>query len=1048
MRRFLPYLGICVAVFGLIYLSNPGDAKKEWAEYIQNHPFSQKAVLSEIKDIPRPDRPDLAMQQNFLMIVDPALKTVPVDRLVTAFGIQKQGRTSIASDAISSITWEEKGPNNVGGRTRALMWDPNDADNKKLWAAGIAGGIWFNNDVTDETSSWQNINDFMANLAVTTLAYDPTNPRVFYAGTGGGYYALSSVRGAGIFKSSDGGVSWSQIVASDNATFNYVQRIIVTSRGTILASTRGGGIQRSPNGGDSWTTVLNSYSSGATTSRSRGNDLELATNGDIYASLGIRSGGSIHRSTDDGETWVPVTPPQTEGRAQRIELAVAPSASNSTATTVIYAVASYTTFVEWFKKSVDGGDSWSDIPIPRYRNQDCIESSYDFTREQAWFNLTLAVSPTDENVVLAGGINVLKSSNGGTTMAEVSSWIGECDAYVHGDIHNILFRPGNPDEAVIASDGGVSYSPDIGSSSDPGFFDRNKDYNVTQFYAVAAQNTADIGYFIAGTQDNGTQQFTDAEGLSTRKISGGDGAFCFIDQDDNNFQISSYPYNRYRLHDATGTFLISLANGVRGRFTNPADYDNETNILYSAGDSDELMRISGISTRPNPQEILNVNFSEGKISALRADANTANRIFAGTGFGYVYRVDNANAIPIVTDITSNISTVGYISSIDIGSSDDELVVTFSNYGVHSVWYTDNGGDIWTNKDNDESLPDIPVRWALFNPKNTREVLLATELGVWSTSDITSSTPEWWQTSDNLANVRCNMLQYRSSDDLVVVATHGRGIFTSNGFSVSSPLARFLIRQNTESITLSWIDNSDNEDNYIVERSIGDKSSYSVIATLDPDTETYTYTDAILADATNKEIYYRVHAVLNGNFWTVNANVLSIPGIPTLAAPANVTSGEFTINWTVRDDATQFILDVSESADFSDFLEGYEKKRVTGLSSTITDRRSGIYYFRVAGSNASGQSDFSTIETIILNPLSVIDSHIVCYPNPGNGEFYVKGVNIESGFEILNILGQKMDFEQTQKDEGIQFDISNLASGSYVLRINDQSGSITKTIIKK
>ena len=127
------------------------------------------------------------------------------------------------------------------------MWDPNDSNNEKLWAAGVAGGIWFNNDITDINSSWQNVDDFMANLAITTLAYDPTNTQIFYAGTGEGFFNGDAVRGAGIFKSTDGGSSWALISDTETSDFNYVQKVVVAGTGTVLAATRTG-IFRSTDG--------------------------------------------------------------------------------------------------------------------------------------------------------------------------------------------------------------------------------------------------------------------------------------------------------------------------------------------------------------------------------------------------------------------------------------------------------------------------------------------------------------------------------------------------------------------------------------------------------------------------------------------------------------------------------------------------------------------------------------------------------------------------------------------------------------------------------
>ena len=836
--------------------------REAYQEFIYNHPFNEIGYTAEqIDAMPKKDRPDLAMQQNYLMTLDPNTREVPTNRLVMAYEQTKaklaaknfnnntfepiapsnNSKSSIDTNtikeapsvrtlyesyqeflkgrkngqsgsfqsleaptsnpniqgsiefpeelegvAIANVVWNEKGPDNIGGRTRALMWDPNDADTEKLWAAGVAGGIWYNNNVLDPNSSWQAVNDFLANMAVTSIAYDPTSTTTFYAGTGEGFFNSDAVRGAGIFKSTDGGDTWAQLPSTTGSTFHYVQKVVVTGTGTVLAATReGGGIQRSTDGGTTWTSVLNG-SLGAATSRAA--DIEIAANGDIYATMGIFSSGSIHRSTNDGATWVDVSPGT--GSPQRIELAIAPSASSTTGTTVIYAVASNGNNVEWFQRSTDGGANWTNLTIPEYREQNCSTNGRDFTRGQAWYDLILSVKPDNPDVVLAGGINILRSSDGGTNMAEVTYWTGSddvttCDDYAHADQHAMAFRPGFPSQAVFGHDGGISYSPDVGVASNPTFDSRNKNYAVTQFYSVAAENTASSAYFLAGAQDNGTLQLSAANGLSAAEVTGGDGGFCFIDQDDNNFQISSFVRNVYYLLNATGGFVQTLVNDQNsGRFINPADYDNTANILYSAGNADELKRISGIASgSPSAQETLSLSLGGGQISNIRADANQANRIFVGTDGGNIYRIDNAESVtPTVTDITGDITTVGFVSSIDVGATDNDLIVTFSNFGVNSVWYSTNGGTNWTNKDDaGHGLPDIPVRWALFNPTNNSQVLLATELGVWSTNDITAANPGWEPTNTGLANVRCDMLQYRAADGLVVVGTHGRGIYTTDIF---------------------------------------------------------------------------------------------------------------------------------------------------------------------------------------------------------------------------------------------------------------------------
>jgi hypothetical protein len=121
----------------------------------------------------------------------------------------KKMKSGIPGDGI--YDWVERGPNNVAGRVRALVFDPNDGGNTKVWAGGVSGGLWYNNNITDANSSWNGIDDFWDNLAINSIAFDPSNTQVMYVGTGEGWYNADAVRGAGIWVSSNGGVDWSQL---------------------------------------------------------------------------------------------------------------------------------------------------------------------------------------------------------------------------------------------------------------------------------------------------------------------------------------------------------------------------------------------------------------------------------------------------------------------------------------------------------------------------------------------------------------------------------------------------------------------------------------------------------------------------------------------------------------------------------------------------------------------------------------------------------------------------------------------------------------------
>ena len=295
MRRYLyPTLLVLVAVALAVYFySSPASE-----EQLRKEKLIAKGLLSENEGEEKEkekDRPDLAAQLEFEMTKSPITGEIPMDQKLEAFEITRKAlKNKSTAKAIDNVVWTERGPNNVGGRTRAMMFDPNDANGKKVWAGTVAGGIWYNNDITDGDQVWQNVDDFMSNIAISTMTYDPANTTTFYAGTG--LIFTGRLRGGGIFKSTDGGSSWQLLEStnpSNNVAFRYTQKVIVTPTGKVIAGT-GGGIMVSTNGGTSWKETLDEVIT----------DVELATDGTtLYAS---NYDADIFKSTDAGESWTRV----------------------------------------------------------------------------------------------------------------------------------------------------------------------------------------------------------------------------------------------------------------------------------------------------------------------------------------------------------------------------------------------------------------------------------------------------------------------------------------------------------------------------------------------------------------------------------------------------------------------------------------------------------------------------------------------------------------------------------------------------------------------
>ena len=361
--------------------------------------------------------------------------------------------------------------------------------------------------------------------------------------------------------------------------------------------------------------------------------------------------------------------------------------------------------------------------------------------------------------------------------------------YIHADIHQINFKPNNYSAITVTSDGGIFYSNNSSASSqDIIFNERNKGYNTLQFYTCDISPIEYGNIYVGGLQDNGTLvsgdlNDNDGEFDIMDMISGGDGAYCFFDDNDPLLITSTY-YNYYFLFNMEDN-SYAYANGNSGVFINPSDYDSNNNILYAnkvrfnGNHANKIVKIENIN--PNNLDADNINFSTINLgtnysvyfSSLKLSPYS-NTLYIGNQSGRFFKVISPNTNPSTYEIGSSYFPTANISSIDIGENDDEILVTFSNYGVSSIWFSENGGENWSEKEG--NLPDMPVRWGILHNQDTNYSLIATEIGIWETNNFLSENVNWYPSNNGIGNVRVDMLSLRDEDNLLLAASHGRGLF--------------------------------------------------------------------------------------------------------------------------------------------------------------------------------------------------------------------------------------------------------------------------------
>jgi PKD repeat protein len=736
-----------------------------------NHKVNKKAFKEQ--DEEEREGPREAHERDVEMMKDPVLGYIPNDRLLKAKQYRDELWQSHTNAVLPGVSWHTLGPKNQGGRTRSLLIDANDATGNTVWAGSVGGGLWKTTDITAAEPDWAATDDFFGNLAVSSIVQDPSNPLVMYFCTGEqGYNNADATRGLGVWKSTNGGTTWAQLASTNNATFSNNEKMAVNNTGIVFVSTSANGLQRSANGGTTWTKVLGTGLGITGAASNLSYDVEVAANGDIYATLA----GSIHKSTDAGLTFaaaqtLPIT-------ATRIEVACAPNDAN-----YVYALIENGNVVNGIIRTVNAGTTWTSRTEPA--DADPGIPAADFSRTQAWYDLTIAVDPNNKDALMVGGVDLFKSTDGAGSWTQISHWYGGFGfTYAHADQHYIIYKPGSSSIAYFTNDGGVFRTANANAAT-PIIQDKGTNYVTAQFYACAMHPTSLTNYYLAGAQDNGSHQFTQGVVQNTSQVTGGDGAYVHIDQNEPQYQFTSYVYNNYYRSADAGATWTSVSSGNTGRFINPTDYDDTNNKMYCAKGTNEYLRWDNPQTGGTFTTITVAAFG-GQVSCVTVSPNTANRVFFGAN-GDVFRVDNANTgAPAATNISSGLPA-SYLNCIEVETGNDShLLAVYSNFGVNSIWESTDAGVTWISVEG--NLPDMPIRWALFNPNNSDQVIVATDLGVWSTDNLNAASTVWGASNSGLANVRVDMLQVRSSDKLVTAATHGRGLFYSDIFT--NPTALF------------------------------------------------------------------------------------------------------------------------------------------------------------------------------------------------------------------------------------------------------------------
>jgi len=789
----------------------------------------------------------------FRMLRDPATNRIPknIRSRELAYAKTLPNRRDIKrKDATNGFTWEAGGPNNIGGRTRALGIDVRDPNT--IIAGGVSGGVWKS---TDGGQNWELKTDPDQNLSVTSLAQDPRpghqDTWYYTAGefigntaTDFGYKAF--YYGTGVYRSLDNGETWQRIPSTEdtdtsfNSMFDFTSKIQVNpTTGSVFLASNGFGIYRSTDGG-------NSFNPSSPILGVRGEQIyssfDISANGNIVAALSTASFDAntsannkpgIFFSDDDGDSWKNITPSTFPSSYERSVISIAPSNQN----------------IAYIMTYVAGSDSTEDIRLHRLNlangtSQDLSDNIPNFGGKvgymstQSNYNMTLAVKPDDENFVVMGGINLFRSADGFSTQPDTTDkdryWIGgyskdnNASLYPnqHPDQHVLVFDRNNPNKLWAGHDGGISLTNDVTASS-VSWTSLNNGYVTTQFYTAALPKNAGDDRFMGGTQDNGTL-FFNFNNASARNnaidLSSGDGGVAYFGTDNayvstQNGKIRRLDYNQGQPVYTANWSYVHPKEAENQLLVHPYIMNpNDENVMFYPG-GNVMWRnnaIRSIHTRDDAGAVVgwtklsNINVPSGfNITALEISRVPSNILYyAGSYSGSsnqlppkIYSLANANtALSGKKDISISGAAAGaFVHDIAVNPKDaNELIVVMSNYNITGIFHSTNGGQSWDAVEGNltgsgGSNPGPSIRAAAILPANEKTVYaVGTSTGVYTTTDLNGSNTQWLhESASRIGYAVTDGLVMRNSDGTTIAATHGRGIFVGTYTGTTTPIENVI-----------------------------------------------------------------------------------------------------------------------------------------------------------------------------------------------------------------------------------------------------------------
>jgi photosystem II stability/assembly factor-like uncharacterized protein len=614
------------------------------------------------------------------------------------------------------------------GTGRINVATTNPLNSNDVYVGAAAGGLWVSH---DGGTNWSSTTDELGSIGVSDIVIDYNNTNTIYIATGDRDH--SDTRSIGVMKSIDGGMTWNATGLVFNTSSSILVHKLLMHPGSsnILLAATSNGVYITTDAGTTWNRTFTSSAG------------DMAFNPGDPQIIYMVNSTRIYKSVNGGYIWTQVTTGLPTTSIQRIKLGVTPANVN-----FVYAIYSNSSsgYLGTYL-STNNGDTWtSKSTTPNILGWSPTGSD---TGGQGWYDLAIACSQTNPDLLYIGGINVWYSTNGGSTWTYFNN-------NMHVDIHHLYFIPGT-DILYCGNDGGI-YRKNTGVNT---WTWLGASLPTTQYYCIGTSET-NGSMIMGGAQDNGTKLYTSS---TVAMVYGGDGMECAIDPTNSSIMYACYQSGGLGRSTNGGTSFTSIAPSTSGAWVTPymlnpqkssTIYSGYTNIYKSTNRGTNWAAISNFGTSAG------MNF-------IQVAPSDSNYIYTGRYTGFFKRTTNGGTTWTDVPYPGSFS-VTYLAISD--NDPNQLYCSVSGYTNGSkVFYSTNGGTVWTNIST--GIPNVPCNTIVYQKNSPNRIFVGTDIGVYYKDDFSTT---WKDYNINLPNVPVNELEINYISSKLKAATFGRGMW--------------------------------------------------------------------------------------------------------------------------------------------------------------------------------------------------------------------------------------------------------------------------------